>query len=67
VNVRDRVPGNRVGPVTCVSSPVRYFDGWLDGLTMLRYDSAVYTLPAVSSDTKRNPFHAADDVFRIRS
>jgi carbamoyl-phosphate synthase large subunit len=49
------------------SSPVRYFDGWLDGLTMLRYDSAVYTLPAVSSDTKRNPFHAADDVFRIRS
>ena len=49
------------------SSPVRYFDGWVDGLTMLRYDSAVYTLPTAPSDTKLNPFHAPNDLFRIRS
>jgi carbamoyl-phosphate synthase large subunit len=49
------------------SSPARYFDSWVDGLTMLRYDSAVYTLPAISSDTTLDPFHAANDVLRIRS
>ena len=48
-------------------SPVHYFDGWIDGLTMLRYDSAIYTLPAESSEQTHNPFHGASDLLRTRS
>lgn len=49
------------------SSPVHYFDGWIDGLTMLRYDSAVYTLPVAPGDEPLNPFHGAQDLLRSRS
>lgn len=49
------------------SGPVRYFEDWIDRLTMLRYDSAVYTLPAVSNEATLTSFHAENDVLRIRS
>jgi carbamoyl-phosphate synthase large subunit len=48
-------------------SPVHYYDGWIDGLTMLRYDSAVYTLPDSKGDKRFNPIHAANDMLRLRS
>jgi carbamoyl-phosphate synthase large subunit len=43
-------------------SPSHYFDDWIDGLTMLRYDSAVYTLPEARAV---NPLHGAIDLLRI--
>jgi len=49
------------------SGPVHYYDGWIDGLTMLRYDSAVYTLPDAPANKNLNPFHAATDLLRTRS
>lgn len=48
------------------SSPVHYFDEWIDGVTMLRYDSAVYTLPAAQGDQQLNPFYGAHDLHRTR-
>lgn len=49
------------------SRPSRYLECWVDGLTMLRYDSAIYTLPAVSNESDLNPFHAANELLRVRS
>ncbi len=49
------------------SSPLRYYDDWVDSLTMLRYDSAVYTLPDAPGNQNLNPFHAANNLLRIRS
>ena len=43
--------------------PSRYYEGWVDGLTMLRYDSAVYTLP----DAPANQIHGSRDLLRARS
>lgn len=49
------------------SRPVRFYEDWVDGLTMLRYDSAVYTLPAAPGRQNLNPFHAATRLLRTRS
>jgi carbamoyl-phosphate synthase large subunit len=50
------------------SSPLQYYDRWINGLTMLRYDSAVYTLPSVPDARSGNSLHATTrDLLRIRS
>ncbi|MDA1234034.1 MAG: ATP-grasp domain-containing protein [Acidobacteria bacterium] len=49
------------------ASPIHYYDGWVDGLTMLRYDSAVYTLPDAPSNPDTKAVHASSDLLRTRS
>lgn len=49
------------------TSPVHYYDDWVDGLTMLRYDAAVYTWPATPGRQNSNPPHAANNLLRTRS
>jgi carbamoyl-phosphate synthase large subunit len=46
------------------SSPVHYYDGWVDGLTMLRDDSAVYTMPAAPGVPQSKALHASRDLLR---
>jgi carbamoyl-phosphate synthase large subunit len=49
------------------TGPARYYDGWIDGLTMLRYDSAVYALPDAPGNRKLKPLPASNDLLRLRS
>jgi carbamoyl-phosphate synthase large subunit len=49
------------------TGPARYYDGWIDGLTMLRYDAAVYALHDAPGNRKLKPLLASNDLLRLRS